>query len=109
MDPQLLTTLVALIAPLAALGGVLLGGRIQRNTTREQLKEQRRRDKLTWAREDRHRFAAERRVVYAEYLAASVKFEDLTTRLSIALHQDLEAEAHNSPPDVDMMRSAGDS
>lgn len=42
---------------------------MQRKTTREQLAEQRRRDRELWDREDTHRFTEQRRVAYAEQLA----------------------------------------
>jgi hypothetical protein len=76
VDPQLLTALIAFVAPLAALAGVFVGQRMQRQTTREQLAEQRRRDELTWNRENRHRFTSEKRVLYADFLAAAMKFSN---------------------------------
>jgi hypothetical protein len=68
--PLWFTALIAFVAPVFALLGVLVGAFMQRRTTREQLAEQRRRDRELWAREDRHRFTSEKRVIYAEFLSA---------------------------------------
>jgi hypothetical protein len=68
--PLWFTALIAFVAPAAALGGVVLGQRMQRSTAREQLAEQRRVHELTWSREDRHRFSSEKRAIYAEFLSA---------------------------------------
>lgn len=77
--PLWFTALVALIAPVAALGGVVVGQRMQRETTERQLAEQRRRDVELWAREDKHRFSSAKRVLYAELLTSAGQYQRLVS------------------------------
>lgn len=78
MDPQLLTVLLALIAPasaiVAGLGGVVLGQRMARTTAAQQIEAQDRRDELARAREDQFRHVEPKRDLYAELLAVAVRF-----------------------------------
>jgi hypothetical protein len=80
--------LIALVAPVFALAGVVVGQLLQRRTTREQLEaqrrstqeqlaEQRRTLELTWSREDKHRWTADKRRLYAEMLTAGGKAQDV--------------------------------
>jgi hypothetical protein len=94
VGPQLLTVLVAFIAPTAALSGVFLGQWMQRRTTREQLAEQRRRDREAHKREDQHRFTEQRRVAYAELLALVQRANSQMYKHAANLEDD-----HNRPPE----------
>ena len=66
--PTWVTVALAFLAPVAALVGVVVGAVMQRRTTRLQLEAGRERDRELWMREDRRRFMAEKRVVYADFL-----------------------------------------
>lgn len=95
MDPVIAGLVVplagALIALVAGLIGVVVGGRMARKTTREQLAAQERQAELTRAREDRHRFTAEKRVIYAEFLVATDKFRDLVADTDNQIRQELDS------------------
>ena len=69
--PIWVTVALAFAAPVFALIGVVVGAVMNRRTTRLQLEAGRQRDRELWAREDRHRFAEQKRVLYAEYLTVT--------------------------------------
>jgi hypothetical protein len=77
VDPVLIPLVAALIAFVSDLGGVVLGQRMARTTARQQIAAQERRDLELWAREDQHRFTEQRRVAYADMLAAGYRYRDL--------------------------------
>jgi hypothetical protein len=89
--PLWFTAVIAFVAPLIGYAGVLLGQWMQRRTAREQLAEQQRRDRELWDREDKHRFTEQKRLLYAEYLAAASQFGQFIRKMASEVH--LHAEA----------------
>ena len=67
----------------------------QRERDAEQREDQRRRDREQWEREDRHRFTAEKRDLYANFTEALSDYVNLLLQLSGAFESELERRKHN--------------
>ena len=80
--PVWVTVALAFLAPVAALVGVVVGAVMQRRTTRLQLEAARVRDRELWAREDRHRFTEQKRVLYAEFVSVCVRVSERATSIT---------------------------